>query len=299
MKTTTAGRALLAALVCSSAQITMDNTYAQAPKAAPKAKPAPAAPQGPPGAVITTPKTVLGGGEEVEITFSAPMVADSMTGKAIPAASVLDIQPPLQADLVWRSSRSATLKVKSLVALGVNYRIALRRDVKDAAGKAAVPGPAVVASGPAFIIEQHQPRWFNTSGSDARQPVIYLYANDALNAATVAQAAFFRDKAGRTVTTNCAAVLVSEMGRYPQPFGAWPRRRSAIANATEPWCPSGPCCGGPFPRIFCEWGAVGSRSPRTHHHLGSMQNECSGDGVPVRPDAHPGTSGLLPCVRVS
>ena len=44
-------------------------------KAAPKAKPAPAAPQGPPGVQIKTPQTVLGGGEEVEITFSAPMVA--------------------------------------------------------------------------------------------------------------------------------------------------------------------------------------------------------------------------------
>jgi uncharacterized protein YfaS (alpha-2-macroglobulin family) len=232
MKTTLSGRALLAASVCFAAPLTIPSVFAQAPKPAPKAKPVPAAPQGPPGAEIKTPQTVLGGGEEVEITFSAPMIADTAIGKAVPAASVLDIQPVLEADLVWRSTRSASIKIKSVVALGVNYRFALRRDVKDAAGKPVVP--AVTAAGPAFLITEHQPRWFNTSGADARRPVIFLYANDAVNPDTVAKGAFFRDKQGRTVTASCTGALVSELGRYPQEFGAWGRR----FNANSPTLPA-------------------------------------------------------------
>ncbi len=231
MKTTHPGRAMLAAMVCLAAQITLENSIAQSAKPAPKAKPVaekPApAPQGTPGVQIRTPQAVLGGGEEVEITFSTPMVPDNMTGKAVPAATLLDIQPVLEADLVWRSSRSATVKIKSTVALGVNYRFALRRDVKDAAGKPVVPGPAVTASGPAFTITGHTPRWFNTTGADARTPVILLYANDALKPEAVAKGAVFRDKLGRTVTATAQAALVSELGRYPQPFGAWGRRFSS------------------------------------------------------------------------
>jgi uncharacterized protein YfaS (alpha-2-macroglobulin family) len=243
MKTTSPGRTILAAWVCLAAHVTVDNTFAQGAKPAPKAKPVaekPAAvPQGPPGVQIKTPQAVLGGGEEVEITFSAQMVPDNMTGKAVAAATLLDIQPALDADLVWRSSRSATVKIKSAVALGVNYRFALRRDVKDAAGKPVVPGPAVSASGPAFVIEQHQPRWFSPTGADARTPVIYLYANDALNADAVGKGAFFRDKQGRTVTTSAQVALVSELGRYPQPFGAWGRRfSSASAQMPAPESPA-------------------------------------------------------------
>lgn len=234
MNTTPAGRALLAAMVCSLAHVTIDNTHAQAPKPAPKAKPVPAVPQGPPGVAIKTPKAVLGGGEEVEITFSAPMVPDNMTGRAVAAATLLDIQPPLQADLVWRSSQSATVKIKSLVALGVNYRFSLRAGIKDAAGKPVVPGPAVSAQGPAFLIQEHSPRWFNTSGATARTPVIFLYANDALDAAAVGQGAFFRDKQGRTVTTTCTGATVAELGRYPQQFGAWGQRFAAGSPQMPP-----------------------------------------------------------------
>jgi hypothetical protein len=238
MKTTLSGRAIFAAWVCLAAHVTLDSTFAQAPKPAPKARPVPATSQGPPGVEIKTPQTVLGGGEEVEITFSAPMVADNMTGKAVPAATLLDIQPALDADLIWRSSRSATVKVKSLVPLGVTYHFSLRRDVKDAAGKPVVPGPVAMATGPTFLITEHQPRWFNTAGEDARQPVIFLYANDAVDAAMVAKGAFFRDKQGRTVTTSCSAALVSELGRYPQEYGAWGRRFNA--SSPKPPAPESP-----------------------------------------------------------
>ena len=111
----------------------------------------------------------FGAGGDIEVTFSAPMVPDSMKGKSVPAATVLEIKPALKADLVWQSSRSASLTIGESVPLGVAYRISLRRDVKDAAGKPVIPGPPVTVNSPAFVIEQHQPRWFFTTGADARQ----------------------------------------------------------------------------------------------------------------------------------
>ena len=241
MNTTPAARALVAALVCCTAQVTTNHSFAQATKVQPKSKPAaapaPAAQPGPPGAEIQVPKIALGIGEDVEVKFSAPMVPDSMTGKAVPAAGVLDIAPALDANLVWHSSRTATLQLKAEVPLGASYRISLRRDLRDAAGKPVNPGPAVTASGPAFLVEQHQPRWFNMTGADARQPVITIFYNDEVDPAAVAKSAFFRDKAGRTVPVNVASVAVGELGRYPVNFGRHGQRYGESGEGKAPALP--------------------------------------------------------------
>ena len=243
MKTTPAGRALFAALVCCSAQVSIQHSPAQGNKIQPKPKPAAvpgsAIPSGPPGVEIAVPKVALGTGEDVEVRFSAPMVADAMTGKAVPASSVLDIVPALDARLVWHSSRTATLQLESEVSLGAVYNISLRRGLKDAAGKPVNPGPPVTASGPAFLVEQHQPRWFNTTGADARQPAITIYCNDEVNPAAVAKASLFRDKAGRSVPATAVAVAVSELGRYPVPFGRHGERYGEREDGKPPTLPPG------------------------------------------------------------
>ena len=123
MKTKRAGRLLLAAMVCFAAQETTNDARAQAAKSQPKQAQAPAtaSAQGPPGVEISNPEVALGGAEDVEINFSTPMVPDSMQGKSVPVSSVLEIKPALDAELVWQSSRSATLKVKGLLPLGGSY----------------------------------------------------------------------------------------------------------------------------------------------------------------------------------
>lgn len=229
MKTSPAGRMLIAAMVCSTAQVTSSNSQAQAPR--PQPKPVPAAAPSPPGAEIQSDGVELGGSKDVEVTFSAPMVSEAMQGKAVPAASLLDIKPALAADLVWQSSRSATLKIKGQLPLGSRYTLALRRDLKDAAGKPVAAGPPVQASGPAFAIQEHSPRWFSTGGADARRPVITLFSNDEIAAEAVAKQAFFRDKAGRTVPVTALPVSVGELGKNPPVFGRWTDRRGGNGEA--------------------------------------------------------------------
>ena len=225
MKTNPTSRVLLAAMVCSTAQVMSLNSVAQAPRS--PAKPAPAT-SGVPGVEITDPEIALGSGKDVEVNFSAPMGAEAMHGKAVPASTILEIKPALEADLVWRSSRSATLKPKAAVAPGSSFRLTLRKDLKDTAGKAIIPGPAVVVYGPAFVIEQHQPRWFSTNGPDARLPGITLFCNDEVSPEAVAKAAIFRDKDGRTVPVKAEAVTVGGLGKYPPAFGRWNDRKGFV-----------------------------------------------------------------------
>lgn len=231
MKTTMSGRAVFAAMLCLTVPAPLHLVLAQAPRNQAKPSPAPPPAAGVAGAEILPPRASLGGGEDLEVTFSVPMVADAMKGKAVPAASLLEIKPPLAADLIWQSTRSATLKVKGAITLGSSYRIGLRKDLKDAEGKAVAAGPAVTVSGPQFAIEQHQPRWFSTGGADGRLPVITLYFNDEVAPAAIAKAAVFRDKAGRTVPATARAVTVGELGKYPAAFGRWGQRYSAQTDA--------------------------------------------------------------------
>ncbi|HEX2747665.1 MAG TPA: Ig-like domain-containing protein, partial [Verrucomicrobiales bacterium] len=231
MKTNTTGRLLYAAMVCSTAQVMSLNGLAQGPKSQPKA--AAPAPSGQPGVEISDPEVALGSGKDVEVTFSAPMVAESMHGKAVPAGTVLDIKPPLEAELVWQSSRSASLKVNAPVAPGTSFRIALRRDLKDATGKAVSPGPAVTVYGPAFTVEQHMPRWFSMSGADARQPGITLFCNDEVTPEAVAKLAYFRNEAGQTVGVKAEALTVGALGKYPPAFGKWNDRKGGAARDGE------------------------------------------------------------------
>ncbi|HWB02010.1 MAG TPA: alpha-2-macroglobulin family protein [Verrucomicrobiales bacterium] len=228
MKTNATARALLAVMVCFTAQVTSMNTLAQGAKSQPKASSAA------PGVEITDPEGALGAGKDVEVNFSVPMVPESQKGKTVPVASVLDIKPALAADLVWESSRSATLKLKGPVPPGSSYRISVRKDLKDAAGKAVVPGPAVTAYGPAFTVEQHLPRWFSISGADARQPAITLLFNDEVNAETAAKLAFFSDKTNRMVAAKAEALTVGALGKYPPAFGRWNDRHGSSAEGGPP-----------------------------------------------------------------
>lgn len=231
MKTSPAGRILTAALVCATAHVSLLNSLAQAPRPQPRATaPQPAQPA---GAVIQAQGVQLGGGKDVEITFSAPMVPDSLQGKSVPAAGILDIKPALDAELIWQSSRSASLKVNGRIPLGSAYTIALRRDLKDASGKPVVPGPAAIVNGPAFAIEQHAPRWFSTSGADARRPVIQLFCNDEVSAAAIAKASFFRDKSGRVVPATVQPATVGDLGKYPPAFGRWNDRITPAGEDAE------------------------------------------------------------------
>ncbi len=185
-----------------------------------------------PVSIIRLPETVTAA-SPVELVFPSDMVAADMTGKTTPAADVLVSKPTLTAELSWTSPRSAVVKLAAPLALGSTHSLALRSGLKDAAGKPVPAGQAVTISGPAFAVRQTLPRWFDMDVTGARLPEIVLFFNDSVDAAAVAKAGRFVDKAERAVKIKTWTPEVVQLGKTHPLTGTWTEQSAALAKGTQ------------------------------------------------------------------
>lgn len=181
------------------------------------------------GVVIKVPEAGLFKETSLEVRFPGAMVPDATVGQSLDAASVLSIAPPLKGTFIWRSRYNGTFQPTDLPPLGAKYTIGLNAKLKDSAGQAPPLAKPVIAPAPEFQVRQSTPSWFSSA---ERQPQVFFFFNDAVDAASVASHAAFVDKSGQRIPVAVTLPTSKALGNNTLPVGSYEEQFRGTAKFT-------------------------------------------------------------------
>lgn len=196
--------------------------------------------------VILVPEGGLVRDSSIEIRFPAVMVTDAQVGQSLEASEIMKITPPMEGKFTWRSRFSGTFQPGTWPSLGTKFSISLAANLKDGAGNAVPVPKAVVALAPKFQVTRRSPEWFS---GEQRDPVIYLYFNDAVDAANASEGLYFKEKTGKLnvpanvslATSDMVAQGTTPMGTYAEQFkGGIELKKKQVVSSVLRVSPSEP-----------------------------------------------------------
>lgn len=191
-------------------------------------------------AVIEAASDSLGyGGRSIIVRFTAPVVSPETAGTTVDAATVLEIRPPLSGRFRWTGTRSGIFEPDAPLALGSEYRLTTRKDLKDAQGNPVVAADPASLSTPPLQVHTYTPRWFTTHRDDPHRPLIRLYFNDSVSAESLEASAYFEDRKRNRRSVTARQAVRREVDADPHRTGPWehqaipPARREAEPHDPE------------------------------------------------------------------
>ncbi|BDS05565.1 membrane protein [Oceaniferula spumae] len=136
---------------------------------------------------------------KIQIIFDRAVIPDDQVNQ-VAENTILEITPPLEGKIHWKSANVADFVASSPPTMGVTYTFSLNKGLVDRDGKEV---PAIklktIASEP-FRVQGSSRR--SKSTDYTRQPSYYVYFNDAVSAENAARYFVFKNKAGLMVAAN-------------------------------------------------------------------------------------------------
>jgi uncharacterized protein YfaS (alpha-2-macroglobulin family) len=140
--------------------------------------------------LIVEPET-LAPTSTIEVRFDKPMISKEIVG-TVDKKMPLVINPAVEGEFAWASTRSGTFRFTKAPAMGTEYSFSLRKGMKDAEGKAVAVEDLGSFQTEAFALVDHERDYpYGYGNSAQRMPRYLLQFNDAVSADAVSKECYF------------------------------------------------------------------------------------------------------------
>lgn len=156
----------------------------------------------------------------LEVVFPTPMIDKEKIG-TVEAQSPLVVTPALSGEFQWVSTRSGQYKLTQAPKFSASYDFALRKGLKDLAGKPLSTETLASVNSAQFRIVDQSPKWFNDD--DARRlPKFIFEFNDNVTAAdTAAHISFVSETPKLTIAAKVRHATGKDFSSYSEPQPTW------------------------------------------------------------------------------
>lgn len=168
----------------------------------------------------------------IEVVFPTPMIDKEKIG-SVDASAPLVVTPTLAGEFHWVSTRSGQFKLSQAPKFGASYDFALRKGLKDLAGKALASEQLASVNSAQFRIVDQSPKWFNDDES-RRLPKFLFEFNDNVNAAdAAAHVSFVSETPPLTIAATVRHATGKDFARYSDPQPTWAEEIAKVKPKIE------------------------------------------------------------------
>lgn len=178
----------------------------------------------------------------IEVIFDRAVVNENQLNQPV-ANTVLDIKPALPGKIAWRSTNIARFTPGAPPAMGATYTFSLAKGIKNREG-AVLPAKALkTIKAEPFRVMGSSRR--SASTSYTRQPVYYVYFNDAIDAGKAAGHFVFKNKGGVQIAAKVRRAVWGDIRSRYYRGSTWRQRFDAARSGKQTVHPDQP--GTPIP----------------------------------------------------
>jgi len=170
----------------------------------------------------------------LEMRFDSPMVGKELVGTVLTKDTPLVVNPPVEGEFKWTSTRGGQFHFKGVPALSTKYTFSLRAGLKDMAGEELEVEELGEYSTPDFTVSEYWRDYPYSYGDSAQRVARFvLQFNDDVNPADAAKAFYFDTEAGGQRIAAKVRPAVGKDFRY-QSYNKVQRTWNELATDARP-----------------------------------------------------------------
>ena len=166
----------------------------------------------------------------IEIIFDRAVVADNTVGQ-ITNNELLKIKPSIKGKLHWRATNIATFTPDEAPKLGTTYKFSITKGHQYRDGTALPANVLKTVNSEPFRLQGSTRR--SKSTTYTRQPVYYLYFNDAVDPKQAAKNLVFRNKDGLKVSATTRRATWGDIKSRYYRGSTWQERFSSMKSGEK------------------------------------------------------------------